>query len=139
MEKKNSPIFYMGPYTPKCSTNWRTSRMLNLNMEKNEKFFNIIVTLHDEGKDGQCPWWILPIFFMLLKLNYWLVVQFFFIFNLFHYMYCCSIKMAYSKNNYILFINLWAIGTQSILNANMDTKSCMSFITIHSKDGCRYP
>lgn len=72
--------------------------------KKLKKFFNIIVTLHDERKDGQCLWWISPIFFMSLKLNYWFVVQFFFIFNVFHYMHCCSIKMAYSINNYIIFV-----------------------------------
>jgi hypothetical protein len=59
-----------------------------------------------------------------------------FIFNLFHYMHCCSIKMAYSRNSYILFINLWAIKTQRTFHANMGIKSCMNFITIHSKDGC---
>jgi hypothetical protein len=77
-------------------------------------------------------------FLMSLKLNYWFVVQFFFIFNVFHSMHCCSIKMAYSINNYILFTNLWVISAQRVLHANMDTKSCVTFITIHSKDGCQY-
>lgn len=44
--------------------------------------------------------------------------------------------MAYSRNIYILFINLWAIIMQRALHADMDTKSCVSLITIHSKDGC---